>query len=192
VIDANTNQSKYKWTSLHNVSAKVVWNWANINTYMMCMDCFFVFNILDHICTTCFIFANPFVNSFSKSFCKKVKGKWIRFLQSIFKIWNFLPLFQMLFLWLNKTPPQINSPLSVQEGFKMSSVENTTCSPFRTQRDTNLKFSNWKTLNFKIRAVVRSFCFGLMLSPPLAWIAKNGIIRALRSTFSSFGHKINE
>jgi hypothetical protein len=29
-------------------------------------------------------------------------------LRSIFKIWNFLPLFQMLFLWLNKTPPQWN------------------------------------------------------------------------------------
>jgi hypothetical protein len=27
--------------------------------------------------------------------------------------------------------------------------------------------------------VVRSFCFGLLLSPPLAWIAKNRIIRAL-------------
>jgi hypothetical protein len=27
--------------------------------------------------------------------------------------------------------------------------------------------------------VVRSFCFGLLLSPPLALIAKNGVIRAL-------------
>jgi hypothetical protein len=24
--------------------------------------------------------------------------------RSIFKIWNFLPMFQMFFLWLNKTP----------------------------------------------------------------------------------------
>jgi hypothetical protein len=28
--------------------------------------------------------------------------------------------------------------------------------------------------NFEIGVVVRSFCFGLILSPPLAWIAKNG------------------
>jgi hypothetical protein len=31
--------------------------------------------------------------------------------------------------------------------------------------------------------VVRSFCFGLILSPPLALIAKNGVFRAL-VTFS--------
>jgi hypothetical protein len=31
--------------------------------------------------------------------------------------------------------------------------------------------------------VVRSFCFGLILSPPLALIAKNGVFRAL-FTFS--------
>ena len=167
------NIKVHNWTSLHNVSAKVAWNWANINTYKICMDCFFIINILDHACTTCFVFANSFCKFFSKSFCNIVKGKWIRFLRSIFKFWNFLPLFQMLFLWVNKTPPQINSPLSVQEGFKISSFENTTCSPFRTQRDTNLKFTNWKSLILKIRVVVRSFCFGPILSPPLAWIAKN-------------------
>jgi hypothetical protein len=93
-----------------------------------------------------------------------------------FQDWNFLPLFQLLFLWLNKTPPQIKSPLSVQEGFEISSFENTTCSPFRTQRDTNLKFSNWKSLILKIRVLVRSFCFGPILSPPLAGIAKNGYL----------------
>ena len=37
----------------------------------------------------------------------------------------------------------------------------------------------WKTKFLKL-VVVRSFCFGLILSPPLAWIAKNGIIRALQ------------
>ena len=37
--------------------------------------------------------------------------------RSIFKILKFLPLFQMLFVWLNKTSPEWNSPLSFQEGF---------------------------------------------------------------------------
>jgi hypothetical protein len=38
-------------------------------------------------------------------------------------------------------------------------------------------------LNFEIGVVVRTFCFGLILSPPLALIAKNGVFRAL-FTFS--------
>jgi hypothetical protein len=33
----------------------------------------------------------------------------------------------------------------------------------------------WKTTFLKL-VVVRSFCFGLILSPPLAWIAKNGYL----------------
>jgi hypothetical protein len=41
--------------------------------------------------------------------------------------------------------------------------------------------------------VVQSFCFGLLLSPPLAWIAKNGIIRALvLTTFSPLVNKTYE
>jgi hypothetical protein len=47
----------------------------------------------------------------------------------------------------------------------------------------------FEKLKFYKLVVVRSFCFGLILSPPLAWIAKNGIIRALWITFSLFGHK---
>jgi hypothetical protein len=70
-----------------------------------------------------FCFCKLFCKIFSKTFCNLVKGKWIRFLRSIYMIWNFLPLFQMLFLWLNKTPPQWNSPLSVQEGFGISNFE---------------------------------------------------------------------
>jgi hypothetical protein len=105
----------YNWTSLHNVSAKVAWNWANINTYKICMDCFFIFDILDHACTTCFVFVNLF-----KVLLQIVKGKWIRFCEAFSRFEIFSPLFQMLFLWLNKTPPKWNSPLSVQEGFDIS------------------------------------------------------------------------
>jgi hypothetical protein len=32
------------------------------------MDCFISFNILDHICTTCFVFANHFGKSFQRLF----------------------------------------------------------------------------------------------------------------------------
>jgi hypothetical protein len=37
------------------------------------MDCFLLFNILDHICTTCFVFANLFGKSF-QSLLQIVKG----------------------------------------------------------------------------------------------------------------------
>jgi hypothetical protein len=54
------------------------------------------------------------------------------------------------------------------------------------------KIPIWKTL-LKIRVVVRSFCFGLILSPPLAWIAKNGCfewnISPRVTTFSAFGKR---
>ena len=100
-----------------------------------------------------------------------------KILRSIFKIWNFLPLFQMLFLWLNKTPPKWDPPLSVQEGFDMSFFEILLSPPFEHNRIPIYNIlGNTKFLKL---VVVRSFCFGLILSPPLAWIAKNGIIRAL-------------
>ena len=66
-----------------------------------------------------FVFANYFVNPFQSSFANSQR-QMNKILQSIFKIWNFLPLFQMLILWLNKTPPKWDPPLSVQEGFDIS------------------------------------------------------------------------
>jgi hypothetical protein len=77
------------------------------------MDCFLLFNILDHVCTTCFVFANPIGKSFQNIFanCQRFMNK------KHFQDLKFLPPFQMLFLWLNKTPPEWNSPLRVQEGF---------------------------------------------------------------------------
>ena len=98
-----------------------------------------------------------------------------KILRSIFKIWNFLPLFQMLFLWLNKTPPKWDPPLSVQEGFDISFLKYYFL-PLLNTIGYQLKIFNTKFLKL---VVVRSFCFGLILSPPLAWIAKNGINRAL-------------
>jgi hypothetical protein len=99
-------------------------------------------------------------------------------LQSILKIWNFLPLFQMLFLWLDKTPPKWDPPLSVQEGFYMSFFKYYFLLLLNTiGYQLIISLENTKFLKL---VVVRSFCFGLIFSPPLAWIAKNGIIRALK------------
>jgi hypothetical protein len=111
--------------------------------------------------------------------------------RSIFKIWNFLPLFQMLFLWLQQNSPGWNSPLSVQEGFTnwkktkyfRYQFEKSSFKYFiiryqlSFQRNATLKNTDCKLYfeNFEIGVVVRSFCFGLNISPPLALIAKNGV-----------------
>ena len=111
-------------------------------------------------------------------------------LQSIFKFWNSLPLFQMLFLWLNKTPPKWDPPLSVQEGFDIS-FWNTNFSPLLNTIGKPIDNILGNTRFLKL-VVVRSFCFGLLLSPPLAWIAKNGTIRALEVLSSSLANKTYE
>jgi hypothetical protein len=136
------NINVHNRTSLHNVSAKVAWNWANINIYMMCMDCFLCFWHIGPYLHHMFCFANPFVNSFLNPFANSQRKK-NRIFEAFSSFWHFLPLFEMLILWLNKTPPQINSPLSVQEGFKISILK-ILCSPFRTQRDTNFEIHKLK------------------------------------------------
>jgi hypothetical protein len=65
---------------------------------------FFLFNILDQICTTCFVFANLFGNSFLRSFANSQRYM-NKISRSIFKIWDFIPLLQMLFLWLKQKLP---------------------------------------------------------------------------------------
>jgi hypothetical protein len=51
------------------------------------MDCFLLFNILDHICTTCFVFANSFWKFFSKSFANNQRYM-NKIARSIFKCWG--------------------------------------------------------------------------------------------------------
>ena len=148
-----------------------------------------IFNILDHICTTCFVFANSFGKSF-QSLLQIVKGIWIR-LQEAFSRFEISPLFQMLFLWLNKTPPGWNSSLSFQEGFNRYQLKLILGMLLKMyQLKINIPIWNILTKNFHHKIpiektninyqfenfwslVVRSFCFGLNISPPLPLIAKN-------------------
>jgi hypothetical protein len=53
------------------------------------MDCFLLYDILDHICTTYFVFANLFEKSF-QSTLQIVKGIWIR-LQEAFSRFEISP-----------------------------------------------------------------------------------------------------
>jgi hypothetical protein len=98
---------------------------------------------------------------------------------------KFSPGFKCFSFDLNKTPPKWDPPLSVQEGFDISFLKYYLLPLLNTIRYQfeiyQFEIYQLKISNFKIGggAVVRSFCFGLIFSPPLAWIAKNGIIRAL-------------
>jgi hypothetical protein len=99
-----------------------------------------------------------------------------KILQSIFKIWNFLPLFQMLFLWLNKTP--LNEILLLVYKRVLILILK-----LYHKWDTNLKilFEKLKFLEIGGGAVLLLWA---LFSPPLAWIAKNGVIRALKRNLS--------
>jgi methyltransferase-like protein len=57
---------------------------------------FLLLNILDHICTTSFVFAN-ILEIYSKTFANSQRFRNM-IARSIFRILKFLPLFQMLFL----------------------------------------------------------------------------------------------
>jgi hypothetical protein len=76
--------------------------------------------------------------------------------KSIFKLLKILPLFQMLFLWQNKSSPEDVFPLAVKRVIANAYL----FLPFLKKCLEN-------------RVVVWSFCFGLLLSPPLALSAKN-------------------
>jgi hypothetical protein len=121
------------------------------------------------------LFLQMFLEILIKVLFANSQGYMNKISRSIFKIWNFLPLFQMPFLWLNKTPPQWNSPLSVQKDFRLilkgvipiwNYIKN------KIPIEKTSFNTNWDTTFLKL-VVVQSFCFGLILSPPLAWIAKN-------------------
>jgi hypothetical protein len=68
---------------------------------------------------------------------------------------KILPLFQMLFLWLNKSPPEEVLPLAIKRALQFE------------------KFLPFVEQFLKNRVVVQSFCFGPINSPPLELIAKN-------------------
>jgi hypothetical protein len=124
-------------------------------------------------------FCKFLLESLLKIFLQIVKGIWIKLREAFSRFEIFSPYFKCFSFDLNKTPPQWNSPLSIQEGFRYQfwkrSYQFEIISKIRCSLK-NFFNTNWKIAfkNFLKLVVVRSFCFGLILSPPLAWIAKNG------------------
>jgi hypothetical protein len=118
-----------------------------------------------------FCFLQILLENLFKVFLQIVKGTWIRFREAFSRFEIFLPLFQMIFLWL-KTKLPLNEILLLV--FKrVLPIE---------RRLNNFWIPIWKILtNWKLLlktsklVVVRSFCYGLIFSPPLALIAKNRV-----------------
>jgi hypothetical protein len=73
-------------------------------------------------------------------------------LRSISKIWNFLLLFQMLFLWLQQKLPLNEILLLVFKRVLMLRYQFSKYYflPLLNTKDTNLKFTNWKSLVLKL------------------------------------------
>jgi hypothetical protein len=95
----------------------------------------------------------------------------------------------MLFLWLKQNPPLNKILLLVFKRVLILILKRVYQFEIISQVRYQFENASWKTKILKL-VVVRSFCFGLILSPPLAWIAKNGIIRALcKTTFSPLANK---
>jgi hypothetical protein len=118
----------------------------------------------------------PHVVNLFKVLLRIVKGKWIRVYKAFSRFEIFSPCFKCFSFGLTKLP--LNEiHLLVFKRVLIYHFWNTTFSPFLNIIGYQLKISLWKTKFLKL-AVVRSFCFGLILSPPLAWIAKNGVSRA--------------
>jgi hypothetical protein len=120
------------------------------------------------------LFLQILLENLFKDFLQIVKGIWIGLWEAFSRFEIFSPCFKCFFLWLNKTPPEWNSPLSFQECFNIYQLEIYLDASFE-------KYTNWKSsYQFEIyqlkfwEVVVRSLCFGLILSPPLALITKNG------------------
>jgi hypothetical protein len=151
---------------------------------------------LHHLFCLCKFFWKIFSKSFASS--QRYTNKFAR---SILTILKFLPLFQMLFLWLNKTLPEWKSPLSFQEGFEIDTnkknLKDTNWRDFH-YLDTNWNFAfsrqvkhgyQLRNCQISIKAlfrkfwnlmVVRSFCFGLNIFSPF------GINRQKRRLWEPF------
>jgi hypothetical protein len=108
-------------------------------------------------------------------------------------------MFQMLFLWLNKSSPWMNSPLSFQEGFEIDTnlkdnFEISNEIPIEIlllhinwKLDTIWKYTNWK-IHFEATQILKFWNGGAYF---LLWanpFSPFGINRQKRRTWETFWH----
>jgi hypothetical protein len=114
-----------------------------------------------------FYFCKCFGNSFSKSFANNQRYM-NKILRSIFKIWNFLPLFQILFLWLNKNPLNEILLLVFKRGLDINFERghtNLKLYPKIRYPLKNFFNTNWKTIFFEIGGGAVLLLWANTLSP---------------------------
>jgi hypothetical protein len=113
-----------------------------------------------------------FLQVLFKIFLQIVKGIWIEFQEAFLRFEIFSPCCKCFSFDLNKTPPQWNSPLSVQEGFRYQFLK------WFYQIEIYQKWDIiWKLLlkHFETGGGAVLLLWAIF-SPPLAWIAKNGVV----------------
>jgi hypothetical protein len=129
------------------------------------------------------LFLQIFLEILFQGLLQIVKGIWIRFREAFSRFEIFSPYFKCFSFDLNKNPPGWNSPLSFQEGFNRYQLKLILGMLLKMyQLKINIPIWNISTKNFHHRIpiektnmnhyfesfwslVVRSFCFGLILSP---------------------------
>jgi hypothetical protein len=105
------------WTSLHKVSAKVAWNETN---KLISIDMHGLFSSYLKFWTTLaplVLFLQILCKILFKNLLQIVKVTWIRLKEAFLRFEIFSPCFKCFSFDSNKTLPQRNSPLSVQEDF---------------------------------------------------------------------------
>jgi hypothetical protein len=143
------------------------------------MDCFLLFNILDHICTTSFVFANLFQN-----LLQIVKGIWIRLREAFSRFEISPPVSNAFPLTKQKLPLNEILPLAFKRVLKWISILKSSFHKHRYQFEIIFS-ANWKTniCEYQLKSFVSKilkwwwcgpFALGLIFSPPLALSAKNG------------------
>jgi hypothetical protein len=142
---------------------------------------FLLFNILDHICTTSFVFAN-LLDIYSKTFVNS--RRYINMIaRRIFRIWNSSSCFKCFSFDYMKASPQEILPLAFKRVLKQILVKLYQLKFFPTKckvlkmpiwnftftyqlKNTPIEIYQLKIYFENFEMVVRSFCFGLNIFSP--------------------------
>jgi hypothetical protein len=109
VIDANTNQSKYKKCRIELVCIKKCKGCLKLNQYLFLLDTHGWFSSYLKFWTTLasqVLFLQILCKILFKNLLQIVKGTWIRLKEAFSRFEIFSPCFKcLLFLWLNQNSP---------------------------------------------------------------------------------------
>jgi hypothetical protein len=129
------------------------------------------------------LFLQTFLETLFQSLFQIVKGIWIS-LQEAFSRFEISPPLSNAIPLTKQNPPEWNSPLSFQEGFENIPIEEIAYHKIPIEKQTFVKTKSIFTSNFFESWWCDPFALGLIFSPPLVLIAKNGDIESPPITYS--------